>query len=76
MPRFLMGGHVSDCEYRLGKLLLWKKFNPKEGSITRSLLRNKLMTNEVSLGLIPKCPKDAFSLLWGVSFRKDWGRSS
>ena len=29
-------------------------FNPKEGLIPRSLLRNKLMTNEVSLGLIPR----------------------
>ena len=38
-------------------------FNPKEGLIPRSLLRNKLMTNEVSLGLIPR------SLLRGVSFR-------
>ena len=28
-------------------------FNHKEGLIPRSLLRNKLMTNEVSLGLIP-----------------------
>lgn len=37
-------------------------FNPKEGLIPRSLLRNKLMTNEVSLGLIPR------SLLRGVSF--------
>ncbi len=36
-------------------------FNPKEGLIPRSLLRNKLMTNEVSLGLIPR------SLLRGVS---------
>ena len=37
-------------------------FNPKEVLIPRSLLRNKLMTNEVSLGLIPR------SLLRGVSF--------
>ena len=37
------------------------RFNPKEGLIPRSLLRNKLMTNEVSLGLIPR------SLLRGVS---------
>lgn len=36
-------------------------FNPKEGLIPRSLLRNKLMMNEVSLGLIPR------SLLRGVS---------
>ena len=40
-------------------------FNPKEGLIPRSLLRNKLMTNEVSLGLIPR------SLLRGVSL-KNW----
>ena len=39
-------------------------FNPKEGLIPRSLLRNKLMTNEVSLGLIPR------SLLRGVSLRR------
>ena len=39
-----------------------RTFNPKEGLIPRSLLRNKLMTNEVSLGLIPR------SLLRGVSF--------
>lgn len=38
------------------------KFDQKEGLIPRSLLRNKLMTNEVSLGLIPR------SLLRGVSF--------
>ena len=37
-------------------------FNQKEGLIPRSLLRNKLMMNEVSLGLIPR------SLLRGVSF--------
>ena len=36
-------------------------FNHKEGLIPRSLLRNKLMTNEVSLALIPR------SLLRGVS---------
>ena len=32
----------------------FEAFNPKEGLIPRSLLRNKLMTNEVSLGLIPR----------------------
>ncbi len=40
-----------------------KDFNHKEGLIPRSLLRNKLMTNEVSLGLIPR------SLLRGVSLQ-------
>ena len=40
-------------------------FNPKEGLIPRSLLRNKLMTNEVSLGLIPR------SLLRGVSLQEN-----
>ncbi len=38
-------------------------FNPKEGLIPRSLLRNKLMTSEVSLGLIPR------SLPRGVLFK-------
>ena len=43
-------------------IVKWMRFfNPKEGLIPRSLLRNKLMTNEVSLGLIPR------SLLRGVS---------
>ena len=37
--------------------------NPKGGFIPRSLLHNKLMTNEVSLGLIPR------SLLREVSFK-------
>lgn len=43
---------------------MWKNVNPKEGSIPRSLLRKKLMTNEVSLGLIPR------SMLRGVSLEE------
>ncbi len=65
MHKYLRKWSEHACDFEANEIAGGMKhyFNPKEGLIPRSLLRNKLMTNEVSLGLIPR------SLLRGVSLR-------